>query len=137
MENELLVSGLDGGAHVEEQPEALLDARRLGVAVIEERRADDVLEDEVGETVGCGPAVQEARDIRVLQPGEDLPLAAEAPDGLQFAGDGPQPRVVPWLEGTTFKAGTRVFTFRRTGDSGPYSELRVSAGAGYYILKRQ
>jgi CubicO group peptidase (beta-lactamase class C family) len=70
--------------------------------------------------------------------GRDMTITVtEAPDGLSFAGDGPQPRVVPWLEGSTFKVGTRVFTFRRTGDSGPYTELRVSAGAGYYILKRQ
>jgi CubicO group peptidase (beta-lactamase class C family) len=70
--------------------------------------------------------------------GRDMTVTVtEAPDGLSFAGDGPNARVVPWLEGSTFKQGTRTFTFRRTGDSGPYTELRVGAGAGYYILKRQ
>ena len=64
--------------------------------------------------------------------GRDMTITVtEAPDGLSFAGDGPNARVVPWLEGTTFKVGTRTFTFRRTGDSGPFTELRVSAGAGY------
>ena len=70
--------------------------------------------------------------------GRDMTVTVtEAPDGLSFAGDGPNARVVPWLEGTTFKVGTRTFTFRRSGESGPFTELRVSAGAGYYILKRQ
>jgi hypothetical protein len=63
----------------------------------------------------------------------------EAPDGLSFAGDGPpQPRVSPWLEGDTFKQGTRIMSFRRAnGNSGPVTELRVIGGAGYYILKKQ
>ncbi|HKP28621.1 MAG TPA: serine hydrolase domain-containing protein, partial [Gemmatimonadales bacterium] len=70
--------------------------------------------------------------------GRDMTITVtEAPDGLSFAGDGPSARVVPWLEGTSFKQGTRIFTFGRAGDSGPFTELRVSAGAGYYILKRQ
>jgi CubicO group peptidase (beta-lactamase class C family) len=72
--------------------------------------------------------------------GRDMTVTVtEAPDGLSFAGDGPpQPRVIPWLEGDTFKQGTRIMSFRRAnGNSGPVTELRVIGGAGYYILKKQ
>jgi len=71
--------------------------------------------------------------------GRDMTVTVtEAPEGLSFAGDGPQPRVVPWLEGTSFVQGTRILTFRRAnGGSGPVTELIYNTPAGYYILKKQ
>ena len=36
-----------------------------------------------------------------------------------------------------FRQANTFLSFRRTGDTGPATELRYDAGGGYYILKRQ
>jgi hypothetical protein len=42
------------------------------------------------------------------------------------------------VEEWTFRQGNAFLTFRRTGNSGPATELRFNGGAAaYYILKRQ
>ena len=50
----------------------------VGVAI--DRRALHVLHHEVGKALGRGAAVEEPRDVRMVQRGEDLPLVAEAAD---------------------------------------------------------
>lgn len=61
----------------------------------------------------------------------------QTPQGIAIAVNGAAPRPLPWVEAWTFRQGNAFLTFRQTGSSGPASELRFSAGGGYYILKRQ
>ncbi|HYW10100.1 MAG TPA: serine hydrolase domain-containing protein [Longimicrobium sp.] len=59
-------------------------------------------------------------------------------EGLAFSSNGSPARVLPWVEGETFRQGNAILTFRRVGGgSGPATELRFDGGSGYYILKRQ
>jgi CubicO group peptidase (beta-lactamase class C family) len=57
--------------------------------------------------------------------------------GIEFSANGSPKRALPWVDGLTFRQGSALLTFRRTGNSGPATELHFSAGGGYYILKRQ
>jgi hypothetical protein len=57
--------------------------------------------------------------------------------GVAFSVNGSPARPLPWIEELTFRQGTSLLTFKRASGSGPASELHFSAGAGYYILKRQ
>jgi CubicO group peptidase (beta-lactamase class C family) len=44
---------------------------------------------------------------------------------------------LPWLDGWRFgRPGATLFTFERTGTTGPATLLRWDAGGGYYILRR-
>jgi CubicO group peptidase (beta-lactamase class C family) len=62
----------------------------------------------------------------------------QSPQGPLFSSNGAPPRPLPWVEGLTFRQGSGTLTFRRAnGNTGPVTELRVSAGGGYYILKKQ
>lgn len=71
--------------------------------------------------------------------GRDMVIeVTQTPQGLAFSSDGAPARPVPWVEGLTFRQGARIMTFRRAnGDSGPVTELRVSAPSAYMILKKQ
>jgi CubicO group peptidase (beta-lactamase class C family) len=71
--------------------------------------------------------------------GRDMVIeVTQTPQGPAFAADGSPARPVPWVEGLTFRQGSRIMTFRRAnGDSGPVTELRVSTPAAYMILKKQ
>jgi CubicO group peptidase (beta-lactamase class C family) len=42
-----------------------------------------------------------------------------------------------WIEGWTFRTRAPQLTFRRSGDSGPASELRFDTGGDHIILKRE
>ena len=69
--------------------------------------------------------------------GRDMVVeVTQTPEGLAFSSNGAPPRVLPWVEGQTFRQGSAILTFRRAG-TGPATELRFDAGSGYYILKRQ
>jgi CubicO group peptidase (beta-lactamase class C family) len=57
--------------------------------------------------------------------------------GIEFSANGSPKRSLPWVDGLTFRQGSALLTFRQTGNSGPATELRFSAGGGYYILRRQ
>lgn len=61
----------------------------------------------------------------------------QAAQGIAVSVNGGQARPLPLVDGWTFRQGNAFLTFRRTGDSGPATELRFDAGGGYYILKRQ
>jgi CubicO group peptidase (beta-lactamase class C family) len=62
----------------------------------------------------------------------------QTPQGLMVSANGSPARPLPLVDGWTFRQGNSFLTFRRTGDSGPATELRFDGGPGsYYILKRQ
>jgi CubicO group peptidase (beta-lactamase class C family) len=59
------------------------------------------------------------------------------PQGPAFSVNGSPPRVLPWVEGTTFLGGGAILTFKRAA-SGPATELRFDGGGGtFYVLKRE
>ncbi|MBA8887615.1 hypothetical protein FHW12_001829 [Dokdonella fugitiva] len=82
MHDELCVCVLDGGTDVEEEREAGAQRQRTLVAMARDRRAFDVLHREIRGAVLCGAGVDEARDVRVLQRGEQAVLAREARRGV-------------------------------------------------------
>lgn len=58
--------------------------------------------------------------------------------GLMVSANGSPLRPLSWMEDWTFRQGNSFLTFRRTGTTGPATELRFNGGPGsYYILKRQ
>ena len=61
----------------------------------------------------------------------------QVPEGIAISVNGSPARPLPLVDGWTFRQGNSFLTFRRSGDSGPATELRFDAGGGYYILKRQ
>ena len=71
-----------GFADHEEEPQPFLEREVLIARVRVDRPSLDVLHHQVGPSIARGPAVDESRDVRVLQRGEDLPLGPEPPDTL-------------------------------------------------------
>jgi CubicO group peptidase (beta-lactamase class C family) len=62
----------------------------------------------------------------------------QGPQGLMVSANGSPARPLSWVEEWTFRQDNAFLTFRRTGTSGPATELRFSGGASaYYVLKRQ
>ncbi len=78
MHDQVLVGVLDGVADVEEELQPLAHAELLTIAIAIERFAVHVLHHEVGIAFLGFAGVEQARDVRVVQAGEDLPLGAEA-----------------------------------------------------------
>jgi CubicO group peptidase (beta-lactamase class C family) len=77
---------------------------------------------------------------RYTGPSRGRPMTIEVTQtqqGVAFSVNGSPARPLPWIEELTFRQGTSLLTFKRASGSGPASELHFSAGAGYYILKRQ
>ena len=77
MHDQVLVRVVDGRAHGAHQRDPLLGREPPPVAVRVDRFAVDVLHDEVGRAVRRAPAVEQSRDVRVLQRRQDLPLRAQ------------------------------------------------------------
>jgi hypothetical protein len=75
--HKVLVGVLDSGAHAAEQPEAVDGRERVAVAVLVDPQALDVVEREPGHAIGGRPAVEETRDVRMIEAREDLPLVSE------------------------------------------------------------
>ncbi|HVF38627.1 MAG TPA: serine hydrolase domain-containing protein [Gemmatimonadaceae bacterium] len=72
--------------------------------------------------------------------GRDMVVeVTQTPEGVAFSANGSPPRVLPWVDGLTFRGGSALMTVRRaSGNSGPMTELLFDAAGGYYyILKRQ
>ena len=86
MHDEILVRVLNRVADRGKQCEALLDVERLPIAVGRNRLARHVLHREVGPAVGGDAAIEEARDVGMLQPRQNLPLAEKAPVNLTAEG---------------------------------------------------
>ncbi|HKP14267.1 MAG TPA: hypothetical protein VJZ91_19255 [Blastocatellia bacterium] len=77
VDDEVLVSVIDTPADFDEQFQPLPGRQITFGAVVINLDAFDVLHHEERLAVGRDAAVQEARDVRVVERGEDLPLAAE------------------------------------------------------------
>ena len=77
MHDQVLVRVVDGRAHGADQRDAFFGRESPAVAVGVDRLAVDVLHDEVGRAVRRAPAVEQPRDVRVLQRRQDLPLHAQ------------------------------------------------------------
>jgi hypothetical protein len=73
-----LVCVLDRRAHLQEQPHPLIDIEVLAIAVRVDRLAGDELHDEVRQPRLGRAAVQQPRDIRMIEAREDLALVAES-----------------------------------------------------------
>jgi CubicO group peptidase (beta-lactamase class C family) len=70
--------------------------------------------------------------------GRDMIIeVTQGAQGPMVSANGSPPRPLSWMEDWTFRQGNAVLTFRRTGSSGPATELRFHGGAStYLILKR-
>src|SRR5262245_57154805 len=75
MDDQPLVREADGATDQSEQSDPI--ARVEIRAVWRDRHALDILHDKVGHAV-LRAAVEQPRDVRMFQPGEDLPLETEA-----------------------------------------------------------
>jgi len=84
-------------------------------------------------------------DVKLLAgtykgPGRGKEMTVEVADtaqGLAFTIDGNSAGVLPWVEGWTFRRGDSILVLRRSGKTGPASELRLDNAGGYFILRRQ
>jgi CubicO group peptidase (beta-lactamase class C family) len=74
-----------------------------------------------------GPARGRALTVKVSLTGNGLALAT---------GDG-RPAPLAWLEGWRFQLGSQLVTFERPGAAGPAVLVRMDAGSGHYVLRRQ
>jgi len=61
---------------------------------------------------------------------------SQTPEGLAVSIDGAAARPVEWVEGWTFRLPIPLLTFRRSGNSGPASELRFDTAGDHFVLKR-
>jgi CubicO group peptidase (beta-lactamase class C family) len=62
----------------------------------------------------------------------------QTPEGIAFSVNGSPARPATWVEGWTFRQGSgTILSFRRSGESGPATELRYSSPGAHYVLKRQ
>ena len=69
-------------AHLEEELQPGVHREAPRVAVLVDRHALDVLHHQIGQALGGGAAVEQAGDVRVLEPRQDLALRAELPHAL-------------------------------------------------------
>ena len=82
MDDQPLVGELDGGTDLHEEAEAFGDRQVRLATVVVDGLALDVLHDEVGHAAGHGAAVDQPRDVGVIELREDLPLALEPRDAV-------------------------------------------------------
>ena len=95
VDDQVLVGEVDGGTDLGEELEALGDGEALLVAVEIDGPALDVLHHEVGQPLFRRASVQDARDVGVIEAGEDAPFVVESPEdflaihspGNDFEGD--------------------------------------------------
>src|SRR5579872_2602288 len=81
---------MNGGAHALEKLEPLDDTELAGLAIVVNRLALDVLHHEVRQAVLGGAAIEQPRNVGMVQAGQYLPLVAEALDdelGVEVAPD--------------------------------------------------
>ena len=82
MNDEVLVRIGDCRAYLAEERQAFGRGERIRVAVGVDRFAVHVFHDEIRESVVGRPAVDQARDIRMIELRQNLPLGAETPDDI-------------------------------------------------------
>ena len=78
MDDQVLMRVLDGGADVDEQLEPLAEVELSLIAVLIERLAFDVLHDQVRLAILRLACIDQARDVRMIEARENLPLGTEA-----------------------------------------------------------
>jgi hypothetical protein len=79
VDDEILMRGIDGAADVDEQAQARRDVEPVTIAVGGDRQTVDVLHHEIRKLPFSRAAVEQLRDVRMTERGEDLPLGDEAP----------------------------------------------------------
>ncbi len=78
MDDEILVSELHRFADAQQQPQHTRHVERALARELRDRHAFDVFHRQIRRAVGTDAAVDEPRDVRMLEPREDLPLLAKA-----------------------------------------------------------
>jgi D-alanyl-D-alanine carboxypeptidase len=68
---------------------------------------------------------------------EMIMTVTQGAQGPMFSANGSPAREASWEDGWSFRQGGTIMTFRRTGSTGPATELIFQGGAAYYVLKRQ
>ena len=89
MDDQVLVRAVHRRAHDLEQPQPLLDAERARIAIDVDRLAVDILHDDVRRAVGGRAAVEQPRDVRMIERRQDL--AFELQPALHLARQQPAP----------------------------------------------
>lgn len=70
--------------------------------------------------------------------GKDMVIVVtQTPEGIAFAVDAAAANPLLWVEGWAFRRNSLLLTFRRSGNTGPATELRFDTGGDHFILKRQ
>ena len=77
MDDQVFVGAIDGLAHLTEEPDARREIEMVRVAVSRDRLALHVLHHEVGHALRRA-AVDQPRDVRMLERGQDLPFETES-----------------------------------------------------------
>lgn len=73
-------------------------------------------------------------------PGRGREMVVEVtgtPEGIAFSVDGRPFGPLPWVRDWTFRRNDSLFVFRRSGNTGPATELRFDTSGEHFILKRQ
>src|SRR4029079_13397257 len=86
VDDEVLVRRVDGAADVDEQAQSRCDVEPVAIAVGSDRQTVDVLHHQIWKLPFRRAAVEQLRDVRMTQRGEDLPLSDEAPVELLGVG---------------------------------------------------
>lgn len=84
MDDQVLVRGMHGGAHAAKEREPFGHREPVPIAVHVDVLAIHVLHHHVRDAIGRGAAIEQTRDVAMIQPRQDLAL-------------GPQAIVVRWL----------------------------------------
>jgi CubicO group peptidase (beta-lactamase class C family) len=90
----------------------------------------------------AGPFTGDASSLvgtyKGLGPGGDMSVeVTRTPEGLAFSIRGAAAGPLPWVAGWTFRRNDALLVFRRSGKTGPATELRFDTAGDHVILKRQ
>jgi CubicO group peptidase (beta-lactamase class C family) len=90
----------------------------------------------------AGPFTGDASSLvgtyKGLGPGGDMSVeVTRTPEGLAFSIRGAAAGPLPWVAGWTFRRNDALLVFRRSGKTGPATELRFDTAGDHLILKRQ
>jgi hypothetical protein len=85
MNDQRAVHRIDRGEHLQKQRDARARIQRVFAAPVVDAQAVDVFHDDVGLTRRGGAAVEHARDVRVIEPGQELAFAFGAADRVGIA----------------------------------------------------
>src|SRR5436190_22261767 len=77
MNNKLSMRIRNCRADFAEQLKAFRDPQPVGIAIFVDRKALDVFHDEIRLAIFGRPAIEQARDVKVIETSENLPLLAE------------------------------------------------------------